>query len=203
MKRIKKPTLAELALWKRVTDTTIPLDPGIQDFEKVLNQLEQQISKTEEHSNWPGRNVRMKEPFLSGPDQVPVSTGPALMRNIPLAVKLDGFRDTNHPLDDKTRKKIAKGKINIDATLDLHGLTQDRAHQALRRFLLMAVAADLRVVLVITGKGDGGGGVLKSRVPDWLQHGDLSTLTNGFRNAGRTHGGDGALYVRVRRQRGR
>ncbi len=203
MKRIKKPTPAELALWKRVTDTTIPLDPSIQDFERVLNQVEQQISKTEEHSNWPGRNVRMKGSSFSGPDHSADSTGPALMRNIPLAAKIDGFRHTNHPLDDKTRKKIAKGKINIDATLDLHGLTQDRAHQSLRRFLLMSVAADHRVVLVITGKGDGGSGVLKSRVPDWLQHGDIATLTNGFRNAGRTHGGDGALYVRIRRQRGR
>ena len=90
MKRIKKPTPAELALWKRVTDTTIPLDPSIQDFEKVLNQVEQQISKTEEHSNWPGRNVRLK--------------GSSFFRARPFR-RFNGSRfDAQHPLGRKNRR---------------------------------------------------------------------------------------------------
>src|ERR1019366_4885255 len=94
-------------------------------------------------------------------------------------------------------------KQAIDARLDLHGLTQSEAHAALLRFLRSAGARDARLVLVITGKGRGGEpGVLRRQVPQWLGLPEFRSLVLGFEDAHVTHGGEGALYVRLRRARG-
>jgi len=108
------------------------------------------------------------------------------------------------PIDRRTKQRLARGATEIGGRLDLHGLTQAEAHAALARFLHNAQARDVRVVLVITGKGgsDGEGrGVLKRQVPMWLEGPELRSLVIGYDNAGIGHGGAGALYVRVRRGR--
>ena len=96
----------------------------------------------------------------------------------------------------------------IDAALDLHGLTQAEAHQALRGFLRHSQARGARLVIVVTGKGGPLGetgswtserGVLRRLVPHWLRETDLRSIVLGFDDAGRAHGGSGALYVRLRR----
>lgn len=107
-------------------------------------------------------------------------------------------------LDRKTRQKIARGRDAIDARLDLHGHTQAEAHDALLRFLRRTQAKGGRVVLVITGKGgrgDGGGGVLKRAVPMWLALPEFRAMVIGFDSAALPHGGEGALYVRLRKLR--
>jgi DNA-nicking Smr family endonuclease len=109
------------------------------------------------------------------------------------------------PLERKTRKRLASGARDIDARLDLHGHTQDQAHGALLRFLRTAQSKEYSVVLVITGKGvrgDGERGVLKRAVPQWLSLPEFRELVIGFDSAAIAHGGEGALYVRVRRRRG-
>lgn len=109
------------------------------------------------------------------------------------------------PLDRRTRQRLARGTTEIGGRLDLHGLTQAEAHGALARFLHAAQARDVKVVLVITGKGGAEGegrGVLRRQVPLWLEGADLRSLVVGYDNAGAGHGGAGALYVRVRRGRG-
>ncbi|QRG08312.1 Smr/MutS family protein [Xanthobacter dioxanivorans] len=116
-------------------------------------------------------------------------------------------------LEPKARRRLSRG-AEVDARLDLHGLTQAAAHRRLRLFLLEAQADGHSVVLVITGKGDPerltghgpafgeGRGVLKRAVPLWLAEPDLRAVVVGFEPAGRRHGGEGALYVRIRRGRG-
>jgi DNA-nicking Smr family endonuclease len=102
------------------------------------------------------------------------------------------------------RTRVARGKEAIDGRLDLHGLTQNEAHAALLRFLRTATARDARLVLVITGKGgrgEGERGVLKRQVPQWLSLPEFRTLIIGFEQAHVAHGGEGALYIRVRRIR--
>jgi len=101
------------------------------------------------------------------------------------------------------RRSVARGKEAIDARLDLHGLTQAQAHAALLRFLRDASVRDARLVLVITGKGsrDGERGVLKRQVPQWLALPEFRSLVVGYEDAGIRHGGEGALYVRLRRTR--
>ena len=106
------------------------------------------------------------------------------------------------PLGRRLRQRVARGKDAIDARLDLHGLTQAQAHSTLLHFLRNAHARDARLVLVITGKGRGGEtGVLRRQVPQWLGLPEFRSLVVGFEDAHIAHGGEGALYVRVRRTR--
>jgi len=106
------------------------------------------------------------------------------------------------PLGRRMKQRVARGKESIDARLDLHGLTQHEAHGELLRFLRHANARDARLVLVITGKGRGGQiGVLRRQVPQWLGLPEFRALVVGFEDAAIAHGGEGALYVRVRRSR--
>ena len=106
------------------------------------------------------------------------------------------------PLGRRMKQRVARGKEAIDARLDLHGFTQHEAHAALLRFLRSANARDARLVLVITGKGRGGEiGVLRRQVPHWLALPEFRDLVIGYEDAAIKHGGEGALYVRVRRTR--
>lgn len=104
-------------------------------------------------------------------------------------------------IDRPTTKKIAKGRIAIDASVDLHAMTQDQAHDRLYVFLADQRARGARHVLVVTGKGRslGSEGVLKRMVPVWLSSPRFSELVSGYASASRHHGGEGAIYVRLRR----
>lgn len=105
------------------------------------------------------------------------------------------------PLERLARRKLAKGKLKIEARIDLHDMTQTRAHDALAGFLRQAQGMGLRHVLVITGRGSPGGsrGILRRMVPLWFASPDFRGLVSHFEAAERHHGGEGALYVRVRR----
>jgi DNA-nicking Smr family endonuclease len=104
-------------------------------------------------------------------------------------------------IDRITRRKLAKGRLPIEGKVDLHGLTQREAHDLLLSFLSRARADGRRHVLVVTGKGAslGSEGVLRRAVPQWLTTAAFRGLVSGFEDAGRGHGGSGALYVRLRR----
>ena len=108
-------------------------------------------------------------------------------------------------LDRRTRQKLARGREAIDARLDLHGMTQAEAHGALLGFLHRVQANGAKFVIVVTGKGargaDGARGILRRQVPLWLGLPEFRALVVGFESAHVGHGGDGALYVRVRRGR--
>lgn len=107
------------------------------------------------------------------------------------------------PLGKRERTKLSRGRSEIGARLDLHGMTQTRAHRALSGFLQRAHHDGLTFVLVITGKGRSGGesGVLRRQVPEWLSLPEFRAFVVGFEEAGLGHGGEGALYVRIRRAR--
>jgi DNA-nicking Smr family endonuclease len=109
------------------------------------------------------------------------------------------------PFDRKLKRRLARGAVDIDARLDLHGKTQSQAHAALLRFLRKAQNDGARFVLVITGKGaredDNGRGVLKRQVPLWLRLPEFRGYVAGLEDAHIGHGGEGALYVRLRRTR--
>lgn len=106
-------------------------------------------------------------------------------------------------LDRRTKQRLARGTAEIGGRLDLHGRSQAEAHAALQRFLMRAQADGAATVLVITGKGGGEGerGVLRRQVPLWLALPEFRSLVIGYGPAATGHGGDGALYVRVRRPR--
>jgi DNA-nicking Smr family endonuclease len=114
------------------------------------------------------------------------------------------------PVERKTLLALRRGSRAVDAVIDLHGMRQSEAHEALLRFLHRAQASGHGVVLVITGKGGAASGdalfeergVLRRMVPHWLRLPDLRSFVLGFDEAAPHHGGAGALYVRLRRRRG-
>jgi DNA-nicking Smr family endonuclease len=112
------------------------------------------------------------------------------------------------PIMRRERQQLARGRAPIDARIDLHGMTQAEAHSSLRRFLLTSQTKGAKFVLVITGKGApdaprGERGVLRQQVPLWLALPEFRRHVLGFDIAHTGHGGDGALYVRLRKAKER
>jgi DNA-nicking Smr family endonuclease len=124
-------------------------------------------------------------------------------------------------LDRRKTRRIGSGKVEIEGRIDLHGMRQSEAHAALHRFLRSAHAQDKRWVLVITGKGvpldrslsrttapadeteisSEHRGVLRRNVPRWLAEPELRSIVVGYSTAAIRHGGEGALYVQLRKRR--
>jgi DNA-nicking Smr family endonuclease len=106
----------------------------------------------------------------------------------------------------RLRQRVARGQTTIDARLDLHGMTQTQAHAALLRFLTKTQAQGAKLALVVTGKGAGAGmgaserGVLRRQVPLWLSLPEFRRFVVSFEPAHGSHGGEGALYLRLRRR---
>jgi DNA-nicking Smr family endonuclease len=172
----------ERALWKTVTKAIKPIRAPALDIDEP------------EPDDEPAPSLRVKmrtaksAPLAPKPEPPPTSPPPLA------------------PLDRRMKQRVARGKQPIDGRLDLHGMTQNEAYAALARFLGNASARDAKLVLVITGKGgrgQGGGagerGVLRRQVPQWLGLPEFRSLVIGFEQASISHGGEGALYVRVRR----
>jgi DNA-nicking Smr family endonuclease len=125
----------------------------------------------------------------------------------PLARAPQAARQAPAPLGRRLKQRVARGRESIDARLDLHGRTQDEAHAALLRFLRRAQGEGAKIVLVVTGKGarrreqtiESDRGVLRRQVPMWLALPEFRSFVVGFEVAHAAHGGEGALYVRLRR----
>ncbi len=128
-----------------------------------------------------------KGPATSRPAAPLLMTPPSLLK--PLIVE--------RRIDEKTARKLQRGKVAIDARIDLHGQTEAQAHDGLLRFFSVCAARRQRVVLVITGKGERSGGLLRRSVPRWFSEPAFRQLVAAWRPAGPAHGGEGALYVRL------
>jgi DNA-nicking Smr family endonuclease len=145
----------------------------------------------------------LPEPVPSPPP--PPGTPPARPSAHPPAPPRTGHGELHHGkapgLDRRSADRLKRGEMEIEAHIDLHGLTQDMAHAQLLAFIQRAWAAQRRCVLVVTGKGSQGRGILRAQVPRWLNQSPLRERILGFSYAQPRHGGDGALYVLIRRQR--
>lgn len=140
-------------------------------------------------------------PLVSEPDPPSPPPAPAA-ETAPRVVTPDTGRQ--HVFDQPTRRKLARGRLPVEAKIDLHGLTQSEAHGFLLSFLHAAHGRGLRYVLVVTGKGAsfGSEGVLRRAVPAWLATPSFRVIVAGYDEAARNHGGSGALYIRLRRAGG-
>ena len=173
----------ERVLWDSVAKQTKPLRKKTR-LAKVAAEAEPPIAAKAVAPPSPAP-IRMMQPVKPAPAPTPP----------PLA-----------PLGRRERSQLSRGRKEIDARLDLHGMTQTRAHRVLSDFLHRAHADGLTFVLVITGKGrttanESERGVLRRQVPQWLGLPEFRTLVVGFEEAHIGHGGAGALYVRIRRMR--
>jgi DNA-nicking Smr family endonuclease len=175
------------ALWEKVAETTSPLK------RRRNAPLKAPKPPTPLSEVKPQKAAALAKPSLT-PAPKP--------RHVPRA----------QPLDRQTSRQLDKGKIEVEAHLDLHGLRQRDAHAQLTRFLKTAQARGLKHVLVITGKGaepstsrsfyeEDERGVLRQAVPHWLSGPDFASLVVSFSPAPRRLGGEGALYVRLRKPR--
>lgn len=180
-RRKRALTREEAELWESVAKQAKPLRKRARPVKAVQDLVEETPAKT-------GPVLRLKSPPVvravpAAPPEPP-----------PLA-----------PLGRRERSKLSRGRKDIDARLDLHGMTQSRAHRVLLNFLHHAQEDGLSVVLIITGKGKSGAeserGVLRRQVPQWLSLPEFRSVVIGFDEAHIGHGGEGALYVRVRRAR--
>lgn len=160
----------------------------------------------------PGRVLEEPEPAPPPvPEPEPVATRaapPPVAR--PKGARPDASRPSNPPLtlgsvdniDRRTADRFRRGELEIEGRIDLHGMTQAQAHGALSGFVHRAWHEGRRCVLVITGKGTWtGSGVLRSAVPRWLADPPLRPMVLAVRPAQLRHGGDGALYVLIKRRR--
>jgi len=139
------------------------------------------------------------------PPAVPHPKGPVKARSVaptwspPAAAPV---RPRGHPeaLEPRRQRRLSRERDPIEARIDLHGYGRFEAQDALAAFLMGAQARGYRSVLVITGQGRRGGtGVIRASVHEWLQGPALRGVVSGFASAARHHGGDGALYVTIRR----
>ena len=153
---------------------------------------------------------RRRGAVLPTPSKLVAEPAPSAPRTAPQAPARRPAKRSPPPLaqiERRLKRKLARGREAIDGVIDLHGLNQAEAHQALRGFLRHSQALGARLVIVVTGKGalDEAGpwaherGVLRRLTPHWLREPDLREVVLGFEEAGRAHGGSGALYVRLRR----
>lgn len=181
---MKRLTKADREIWDRLRQTVKPLRKRKSAKPEAALELAKPVDQPAEAQS---KKVKTQRPIASPPPVKPkIPVPPALA-----------------PLEERTRRKLGRGLVEIDAKIDLHGMRQERAHDALVGFLRQAQANGHRIVLVVTGKGKVGEerGVLRNSVPGWLSRSDLRDLVVGFQEAGRRHGGEGALYIRIRRPR--
>ena len=180
----RKLTSEDDALWAEIKRTVRPLErkPAAPDDERTSGSTRNRDT-------------------ISGASKIPQSPKP--VSRFPAAPKPPPS-PPGPALDQKSRRRLSRGREDVDGRLDLHGFDQAAAFHALIGFLRAAQADGKRLVLVITGKGrsdNGDSGVLRSAVPKWLAGSEFQGLVAGVEEAGRRHGGGGALYVRLRRRR--
>ena len=190
----KSGALRDIALWAAVGETVDPLarrkstDPRA----ALVKALET-----------PGPAGETKP----APD-LPPFAAPPLPSRAPL-IAASRVPASQKPIEPTLRRRVERGREPIDATLDLHGMTQARAEAALVHFVKARAARGDRTLLVSTGKGIKKTGylqleqkgVLREMVPRWLNARDLAPLVAGIETAHQGHGGGGALYVRLKRRR--
>ncbi|MEO0486766.1 MAG: Smr/MutS family protein [Pseudomonadota bacterium] len=197
---MKKRTLRddEKALWDQVARTTVPIFPGRKPPQLDLD-VKLPLTTTSEPpasqadapaARIPEFSIGSKAPTAT---RIPPSAGPAAPK-----------------MDAKAYRRLSRGKLDPEARIDLHGMTVDQAHSELIHFILRSHTKGRRLVLVITGKGTGPGptgplpyqrGILRRQVPVWLSQNPVAPLILETTPANIRHGGDGALYVYLRRRR--
>ena len=179
------PDIEDLRLWAVVTATVRPLRPT--PSLPVVGMRDGETGRVGESDAAQITNAKRK----------PGRPHPTAARSA-LPMKA---RETPADVEANLRHRLARGREALAARIDLHGLTQDAARAALTRFIERSVAEGWRAVLVITGKGVGGDGVLRRRVPEWLAAPPIRLHVAGVSEAHRRHGGEGALYVALKRRR--
>ncbi len=174
--RERRPSADELALWRHVMRDARPLDGRAGPPPATVEP--------------PAAPTTASPPPEPGRAVVPALPPPSASRPSP------------HGIDRRTLKRLERGLVSIDARLDLHGMTQEEAHRHLERFLAHHQRQGARCILVITGIGERTtGGTLRRMTPRWLAEPSNAARVIAYSPAQKRHGGEGALYVLLKRLR--
>jgi DNA-nicking Smr family endonuclease len=168
----------ERRIWARVA-RTVKAGPG------------RSIPETPVPAAPPGKTSKIPGP-AKGKAATPVPPEPS-------AARRPGGRAPDE-LDPRIQRRLARERDPIEAVLDLHGYGRFQAEDRLVQFLTSCRANGLRAVMVVTGKGARGGGVIRASAAEWLTGPRLRGVVAGFSSAHRRHGGEGALYVTLKRR---
>lgn len=189
------PPLRDWHLWTEVKRTIVPLRP-----EREVLSAPEPVDEPLPLPPAEPPKPQLRRDWTVGSAAVP-SAAPSYARKPPQLIE--------RPIEPKLRRKLMRGQMEIDGTIDLHGMRQVEARAALVRFINARVNRGDRTVLVITGKGlkktDETAtviierGVLRSMLPMWLNEPDLAPLIAGWGASAQGHGGEGAFYVRLKR----
>ena len=176
------PATDDAELWSKVAESVTPL----------------------RHRGRRPKSIELPKPeSVSKPRRIKAAAAPAIPSPTPPPLPTPGpIAEAKPAFDRRTARRLKRGDVAVEARIDLHGSTQAEAHRRLERFLHEAHEDGLRLVLVITGKGfrDGEPGVLRSSVPRWLGESPNRHRILGYTAAALKDGGEGALYVRLRRR---
>ncbi|MFO1243193.1 MAG: Smr/MutS family protein [Rickettsiales bacterium] len=159
----------EMAIWHHIAEQITP------------------IKKKPRREEEPPKLIKAKRPARPAEDQTP------------FALPVHKGNPPKDKIDQNMLARIKDGRQRPEGRIDLHGMTEDQAYIHLKSALALAYENNARVVLVITGKGKGGEGLLKRRVPYWLDD-DCAALITAYQTALQKDGGAGALYVTLRRK---
>ena len=187
----------------------IPLDPtGRHDDDKILwEKVTQSVRKmnpqppfqTPEQKRGP-KTGKLKTSWTER--SLSVQTGQAKVRTSPeKKIPVDFRLGETSGIDGTSARRMQRGQVPIEDRLDLHGLSQEEAQKEVKAFIGSAVQNNFRHVLIITGKGRDGNGILREKVPEWLKDAPLCYYLNAISYAQPKDGGKGALYIRLKRQR--
>lgn len=181
----RRVTPEELELWRHIAQTVRP-----------IRSRRRAVRPKDEAPGAPAATAKAVGPATpAAPAPKPKPPAPAIPHEL--------THGLSHGIDRRQAERFRKGKLPIEGKIDLHGRTQQDAHGDLLAFLKRAHAAGKRTVLVVTGKGMTGSktGILRQAVPRWLNEPAFRALVLAFDYAEPQHGGDGALYVLLKRVR--
>ncbi len=187
----KRPLVNDWHLWTEVKRSVSPLRPlpaeqaEAEDAAEIIVATGPRPPVFDKRGRWTGPSL----PAYSPAPQAPQAAAPG------------------GPIEPRMRRRLMRGRIEIDGTLDLHGMRQAEARAVLQRYIVARAGRGDRTLLVITGKGlkktddlrilDRG--VLRAMLPVWLAEPSLAPYIAGYDSAAQGHGGEGAFYVRLRR----
>ena len=200
------PTDDDRRIWARVTGTVTP--PARRKPARVIPGAILPETGTETgtgagagagtEASPPPRGVAGKKRPPAAPR--PAASGALGPLGLPQAPSTTAMRPRAVPeeLEPRRQRRLSRERDPIEARIDLHGFGRFEAEDQLRGFLMRCQMRGMRSVLVITGQGRRGGGIIRSSVHDWLTGPHLRGVVSGFAPAHRRHGGDGALYVTLK-----
>ena len=186
----KRVNLGNEDLWNMVAKTIIPKKSDkISPVNFLIGDINKKNSKSE--------NKKKNKKIYSQSSLQPALETLKVVKNIPSDLRYEEATG----IDGTSSKKLRAGKFNVEAKLDLHGMSQHKAFLNLQTFIKKSFFYQYRTILIITGKGKEGTGVLRNKLPQWLKSDFCAPYILAFGQAKEKDGGSGAFYIRLRRNR--